>query len=116
MVYDLNGTTLSTGGGSGMLNVLDHGFKGDGTTDNLAAFNALIAAHPARRCLSPHQPCPHTAASSAHKVNVKSDEGCRTSSDFNSSYTKRQATKHCNKDRLCHPRFRTYLFTHRLNF
>ena len=46
MVYDLNGTTLSTGG-SGMLNVLDHGFKGDGITDNLAAFNALIAAHPA---------------------------------------------------------------------
>ena len=46
MVYDLNGTTLSTGG-SGMLNVLDYGFKGDGTTDNLAAFNALIAAHPA---------------------------------------------------------------------
>ena len=28
MVYDLNGITLSTGG-SGMLNVLDHGFKGD---------------------------------------------------------------------------------------
>ena len=27
MVYDLNGTTLSTGGGSGMLNVLEHGFK-----------------------------------------------------------------------------------------
>lgn len=46
MVYDLNGTTLSTGGSSGMLNVLDYGFKGDGTTDNLAAFNALIAAHP----------------------------------------------------------------------
>ena len=32
MVYNLNGTTLSTGGSSGMLNVLDHGFKGDGTT------------------------------------------------------------------------------------
>ena len=46
MVYDLNGTTLSTGGGSGMLNVLDYGFKGDGTTDNLAAFNDLIAARP----------------------------------------------------------------------
>lgn len=46
MVYDLNGTTLSTGGGSGMLNVLDYGFKGDGTTDNLAAFNNLIAARP----------------------------------------------------------------------
>ena len=27
MVYDLNGTTLSTGGGSGMLNVLDYGFN-----------------------------------------------------------------------------------------
>ena len=46
MVYDLNGTTLSTGGGSGMLNVLDYGFKGDGITDNLAAFNALISARP----------------------------------------------------------------------
>ena len=54
MVYDLNGTTLSTGGGSsGMLNVLDHGFKGDGTTDNLAAFNALIAAHPAETLYFP---------------------------------------------------------------
>ena len=47
MVYDLNGTTLSTGGSSsGMLNVLDYGFKGDGTTDNLAAFNDLVAARP----------------------------------------------------------------------
>lgn len=45
MVYNLNGTTLSTGG-SGMLNVLDYGFKGDGTTDNLAAFNDLVAARP----------------------------------------------------------------------
>ena len=54
MVYDLNGTTLSTGGsGSGMLNVLEHGFKGDGTTDNLAAFNALIAAHPAETLYFP---------------------------------------------------------------
>ena len=53
MVYDLNGTPLSTGGGSGMLNVLDHGFKGDGTTDNLAAFNALIAAHPAETLYFP---------------------------------------------------------------
>ena len=52
MVYDLNGITLSTGG-SGMLNVLDHGFKGDGTTDNLAAFNALIAAHPAETLYFP---------------------------------------------------------------
>ena len=54
MVYDLNGTTLSTGGSSsGMLNVLDYGFKGDGTTDNLAAFNALIAAHPAETLYFP---------------------------------------------------------------
>ena len=53
MVYDLNGTTLSTGGGSGMLNVLDYGFKADGTTDNLAAFNALIAAHPAETLYFP---------------------------------------------------------------
>ena len=52
MVYNLNGTTLSTGG-SGMLNVLDYGFKGDGTTDNLAAFNALIAAHPAETLYFP---------------------------------------------------------------
>ena len=49
MVYDLNGTTLSTGGGSGMLNVLDYGFKGDGTTDNLAAFNDLVAARPGEK-------------------------------------------------------------------
>ena len=27
MVYDLNGTALSTGGGSGMLNVLDYGLS-----------------------------------------------------------------------------------------
>ena len=53
MVYDLNGTTLSTGGGSGMLNVLDYGFKADGTTDNLAAFHALIAAHPAETLYFP---------------------------------------------------------------
>ena len=46
MVYDLNGTTLSTGVGSGMRNVLDYGFKGDGTTDYLAAFNDLVAARP----------------------------------------------------------------------
>lgn len=52
MVYDLNGITLSTGG-SGMLNVLDHGFKGDGTTDNLTAFHALIAAHPAETLYFP---------------------------------------------------------------
>lgn len=56
MVYDLNGITLSTGG-SGMLNVLDHGFKGDGTTDNLAAFHALIAAHPAETLYFPKRVC-----------------------------------------------------------
>lgn len=36
-----------------MLNVLDYGFKADGTTDNLAAFNALIAAHPAETLYFP---------------------------------------------------------------
>ena len=54
MVYDLNGTALSAGGSSsGMLNVLDYGFKADGTTDNLAAFNALIAARPAETLYFP---------------------------------------------------------------
>ena len=54
MVYDLNGTALSAGGSSsGMLNVLDYGFKADGTTDNLAAFRALVAAHPAETLYFP---------------------------------------------------------------
>ena len=54
MVYDLNGTALSAGGSSsGMLNVLDYGFKADGTTDNLTAFHALIAAHPAETLFFP---------------------------------------------------------------
>ena len=54
MVYDLNGTALSAGGSSsGMLNVLDYGFKADGTTDNLTAFHTLIAAHPAETLFFP---------------------------------------------------------------
>ena len=46
MVYDLNGTTLSTGGGSGMLNVLDYGFKADGTTDNTGKLQAALSTCP----------------------------------------------------------------------
>lgn len=53
MVYDLNGTSLNAGRSNGMLNVLDYGFKADGTTDNLTAFNNLLATHPSETLYFP---------------------------------------------------------------
>lgn len=51
MIYDINGNSVYSA--SGALNVLDYGFVADGTTDNLAAFNALVAAHPAQTLYFP---------------------------------------------------------------
>ena len=52
MIYDSNGNQLCPAP-NGPLNVLDYGFKADGTTDNLAAFNALLTAHPAQTLYFP---------------------------------------------------------------
>lgn len=50
MVYDLNGAPLDL---SEPLNVRQYGLVGDGTTDNLAAFNTLVAAHPGEKLYFP---------------------------------------------------------------
>ena len=54
MIYDLNGAALCTTTSSrSALNVLNYGFKADGITDNLAAFNALLVNHPAETLYFP---------------------------------------------------------------